>query len=80
MQANIIKVLIVCVSIFWSFVPAKSTGLLQAALVKDEPPTFVTWPENGLGLSITYLASTKTLTRSTLTVAAISQPHIPKRD
>ncbi len=52
MQADIIKVLIVCVSIFWSFVPAKSTGLLQAALVKDEPPTFVTWPENGLGLSI----------------------------
>ena len=51
-QADIIKVLVVCASLLWSFLPAKSTGLSQAAIGKDEPPTFVAWPENGLGLSI----------------------------
>jgi tetratricopeptide (TPR) repeat protein len=32
--------------------PAQPTGTSQAAVGKDEPPTFVTWPEKGLGLSI----------------------------
>jgi tetratricopeptide (TPR) repeat protein len=32
--------------------PAQPTGTSQAAVGKDEPRTFVTWPEKGLGLSI----------------------------
>ncbi|MDN5941957.1 MAG: tetratricopeptide repeat protein [Nitrospira sp.] len=52
MQANTIKVLVVCALSLWSFAPAKTIGLSQAAIGKDEPPTFVTWPEKGLGLSI----------------------------
>lgn len=51
-QADTIKVLVVCGVILWSFVPAKPTGLSQAAIGKDDHPTFVAWPENGLGLSI----------------------------
>lgn len=51
-RADSIKVLVVCVSILWSFVPAEPIGLSQAAIGTDEPPTFVAWPEKGLGLSI----------------------------
>ncbi len=51
-QADTIKVLVVCILSLWSFVPAEPTGLLQAAIGQDEPPTFVAWPEKGLGLSI----------------------------
>jgi len=41
-----------CALSLWSFVLAEPTSLSQAAIGKDEPPTFVTWPEKGLGLSI----------------------------
>jgi hypothetical protein len=51
-QADTIKVLVVCTLILSSFIPTESTGLSQTASGKDEPPTFVTWPEKGLGLSI----------------------------
>ncbi|HSQ91757.1 MAG TPA: tetratricopeptide repeat protein [Nitrospiraceae bacterium] len=32
--------------------PAEPTGAAQAIVGSNEPPTFVTWPEKGLGLSI----------------------------
>ncbi len=51
-QAETIKVLVLCVLSLWSFVPAEPIGLSQAASGTDEPPTFVAWPEKGLGLSI----------------------------
>ena len=51
-QADTVKVLVVCVLSLWSFVLAEPTGLSQAAIGTDEPPTFVAWPEKGLGLSI----------------------------
>ena len=51
-RADTIKVLVVCVLSLWSFVPAEPIGLSQAAIGTDEPPTFVAWPEKGLGLSI----------------------------
>jgi hypothetical protein len=51
-QVDTIRVLVVCASILWSFVPVHPTGLSQAAIGTDEPPTFVTWPEKGLGISV----------------------------
>ena len=51
-QADTIKVLLVYVLSLWSFVPAETTGPLQALAAENEPPTFVAWPEKGLGLSI----------------------------
>ncbi len=51
-QADTIKVLVVCVLSLWFFVSAESLGISAAASGKDEPPTFVAWPEKGLGLSI----------------------------
>lgn len=51
-QADTVKVLVVCVLSLWLFVPAEPIGLSQAAIGTDEPPTFVAWPEKGLGLSI----------------------------
>jgi len=58
-RADSIKVLVVCVSILWSFVPAEPIGLSQAAIGTNEPPTFVAWPEKGLGLSIDLPGFTK---------------------
>ena len=51
-QADAVKIFVVCALNLWSFVPAEPTGISQAAVGKDEPRTFVTWPEKGLGLSI----------------------------
>jgi len=51
-RADTIKVLVIFALILWFFLPAKPTGLSHAAIGKDEPPTFVAWPESGLGLSI----------------------------
>ncbi len=51
-QAHTIKVLVIFVLSLWFFVSAESLGILEAAIGKDEPPTFVAWPEKGLGLSI----------------------------
>ena len=36
----------------WSFIPAWPADTSQAIVGNDERPTFVTWPEKGLGLSI----------------------------
>lgn len=51
-QADTITVLVVCILSLLSIVSAEATDLSQAAIGKDDPPTFVTWPEKGLGLSI----------------------------
>lgn len=51
-QAGARNVLVVCALSLWLFIPAGPMGLSQAAMGKDNPPTFVTWPEKGLGLSI----------------------------
>ncbi len=51
-QADRLTVLVICALNLWSFVPVGPIGLSQAAMEKDEPPTFVAWPEKGLGLSI----------------------------
>ncbi len=51
-QADTVTVLVVCILSLWSFVSAESTDLSQTAIGTDEPPTFVAWPEKGLGLSI----------------------------
>jgi tetratricopeptide (TPR) repeat protein len=51
-QADTRKVLVVCALSLWSFVPAETTGLLQTLAAENESPTFVAWPEKGLGLSI----------------------------
>jgi hypothetical protein len=51
-QADSVQVFVACALSLWSFVQAEPTGISQAAIGKDEPPTFVTWPGKGLGLSI----------------------------
>ena len=51
-QADTIKMLAVCILSLCASVSAEATDLLRAAVGKDEPPTFVAWPEKGLGLSI----------------------------
>ncbi len=58
-HADTIKVLVVCALILWSFMSTESTGLSQTAIGKDEPPTFMTWPEKGLGLSIDLIGFKK---------------------
>lgn len=51
-QTDAVKALVVCALSLWPLTPAESTGLSQTSTGKDEPPTFVAWPEKGLGLSI----------------------------
>jgi tetratricopeptide (TPR) repeat protein len=51
-QADAVKVLVVCALSLWPFVPAKLTAPPQALAAEHEPPTFVAWPDKGLGLSI----------------------------
>lgn len=51
-QPGIVSTILGCTVGLWLFMPGELTGVLQAAVEKEEPPTFVTWPEKGLGLSI----------------------------
>jgi len=51
-RPGVVNVIVGCAVSLWFFMPAQPTGTSQAAVGKDEPPTFVTWPEKGLGLSI----------------------------
>jgi tetratricopeptide (TPR) repeat protein len=51
-QADSVKIFVVCALSLCSFVPVEPTGISQAIMGNNEPPTFVTWPEKGLGLSI----------------------------
>jgi hypothetical protein len=52
MQPGVVNVIVGCTVSLWSFMLVEATGISQAAVGKDEPPTFVAWPEKGLGLSI----------------------------
>ena len=52
MQSVAVNVIMGCAVSLWFFMLAEPTGISQAAIGKDEPPTFVAWPEKGLGLSI----------------------------
>ena len=45
-------VLVVFTLSLWFFIPSETTGISQAVAEENESPTFVTWPEKGLGLSI----------------------------
>jgi len=51
-RPGVVNVIVGCAVSLWFFMPAQPTGTSQAAVGKDEPRTFVTWPEKGLGLSI----------------------------
>ena len=51
-QTDPVKIFVVCALSLCSFVPVEPTGISQAIMGSNEPPTFVTWPEKGLGLSI----------------------------
>jgi len=51
-QPRVVNVIVGCAFSLWFFMLVEVTGISQAAVGKDEPRTFVTWPENGLGLSI----------------------------
>lgn len=51
-QPRVVNVIMGCTVSLWLFMPAEPTGIAQAAIGKDEPPTFVAWSEKGLGLSI----------------------------
>jgi tetratricopeptide (TPR) repeat protein len=51
-RPGVVNVIVGCAVSLWFFMPAQPTGTSQAAVRIDEPPTFVTWPEKGLGLSI----------------------------
>ena len=49
---NPVAVLVVFTLSLWFFIPSEPTGISQAVAEENESPTFVTWPEKGLGLSI----------------------------
>jgi len=49
---NPVAVLVVFTLSLWFFIPSEPTGIAQAVAEENESPTFVTWPEKGLGLSI----------------------------
>jgi tetratricopeptide (TPR) repeat protein len=51
-QSGAVNVIMGCAVSLCFFMLAEPTGISQAAIGKDEPPTFVAWPEKGLGLSI----------------------------
>ncbi len=51
-QPGVVDVIVSCAVSLLFFMPAGPTGASQAIMGSNEPPTFVTWPEKGLGLSI----------------------------
>jgi len=51
-QPGVVDVIVGCAVSLWFFMSAGPTGASQAIMGSNEPPTFVTWPEKGLGLSI----------------------------
>jgi tetratricopeptide (TPR) repeat protein len=52
LQPGIVGVIVGCAVSLWCSIPAWPAGASQAIVGNDERPTFVTWPEKGLGLSI----------------------------
>ena len=51
-QAGVVGVFLGCAFSLWLFLLVEATGASQPTAEESEPPTFVTWPEKGLGLSI----------------------------
>lgn len=51
-QSGVVSVIAGCAVSLWLFMPAEPTAAAQTIVETNEPPTFVTWPEKGLGLSI----------------------------
>ena len=51
-RPGVVNVIVGCAVSLWFFMPAQPTGTAQAVAGENEPQTFVTWPEKGLGLSI----------------------------
>jgi len=51
-QSGVVSVIAGCAVSLWLFMPTGPTGAAQAIMGSNEPPTFVAWPEKGLGLSI----------------------------
>jgi len=49
---NSVAMLVVFTLSLWFFIPSAPTGISQAVAEENESPTFMTWPEKGLGLSI----------------------------
>jgi tetratricopeptide (TPR) repeat protein len=58
---NSLAVLVVFTLSLWFFIPSEPTGISQAVAEENEPPTFITWPEKGLGLSIDLAGFEKNL-------------------
>jgi len=51
-QPRVMNVIMGCTVSLWLFMPVEPTGISRAVAEENEPRTFVTWPEKGLGLSI----------------------------
>ena len=51
-RPNSVAVFVVFTLSLWFFIPSEPAGISQAVAEENEFPTFVTWPEKGLGLSI----------------------------
>ncbi len=51
-RPNFIVALVVCTLNLWFFIPSEPAGISLAGAEENESPTFLTWPEKGLGLSI----------------------------
>lgn len=51
-QPGVVGVIAGCAVSLWFVISAGPAGSSQTTVGKDEPPTFVAWPEKGLGLSI----------------------------
>ena len=49
---GVVNLVLGCTASVWLFMLAEPIGVSQAVAKESEPPTFVTWPEKGLGLSI----------------------------
>ena len=58
---NSLAVFVVFTLSLWLFIPSEPTGISQAVAEENESPTFVTWPEKGLGLSIDLAGFEKNL-------------------
>jgi len=52
MQPGVVDLIVGCAFSLWFFMLVEPTGISQAVAGENERPTFVAWPEKGLGLSI----------------------------
>jgi tetratricopeptide (TPR) repeat protein len=52
LQPGVVGMIVGCAVSLWFVIPAGPSGTSHAVAGENERPTFVTWPEKGLGLSI----------------------------